>query len=240
MIKLNTNFYKNFSKVYDNCQASDYSVFMGEIVLHFFNEYHSGETFKSNIDLCCGTGELCKFFTENGVKSKGVDISHEMLEIACDKYPDIEFIEADITKYADNEMYDFATCFNDSINHICDVESLKSAIKNIGTLLRKGGYFIFDVNNFNFIQFKKYTALAKDDMELTYHFQRSDKFITCDIEYIKDGKVMWVEKAYEREYTVDELARILNDSGFIIEICSQHFFEEHELIKWKFITKKIF
>lgn len=236
---MSTDLYRKFSKVYDNCHASDYSVFMGEIALSYLNEYHSGETFKSNIDLCCGTGELCNFFMENGIKSKGVDISHEMLEIACDKYPDIEFIEADISKYTDNERYDFATCFNDSINHICEVDSLESAIKNIGTCLRKDGYFIFDVNNFNFVSFEKYTSLAKDDMEMTYHFQRNDKFITCDIEYIKDEKVIWAEKAYEREYTVDELAGILNDAGFVIEICSQHFFEDQELIKWKFVTKKI-
>lgn len=65
---------------------------MGSIILKYLNEKHPNENFKKNLDICCGTGELCNFFMNNNIDSKGVDISEDMITVARDKFPNIEFI----------------------------------------------------------------------------------------------------------------------------------------------------
>ena len=236
---MNIKLYKQFSQVYDECNLSNYSLLMGKIALRYIKQMHPNESFKKHLDICCGTGELCRFLSENDIDTKGVDFSREMIAIAQSKYPEIEFITDNIITYRDDEKYDFVTCFNDSLNHITDVESLKATIDNISSYVRKDGLFIFDINNYNSLNYEKYTSRDINGSELTYHFHRDDKLITCDIEYLKGGKLIWVEKAFEREYLVDEMAQILNDAGFVIETCSQYFYDDQETIKWKFVTKKI-
>ena len=108
---MNTELYKEFSTVYDSLNCSNYSLLMGKIILKYLNEKHPDENFKKNLDICCGTGELCNFFMSNNINSKGVDISEYMITVARDKFPNIEFIIGDVTTYHDNEKYDFVTCF---------------------------------------------------------------------------------------------------------------------------------
>ncbi|WP_296797980.1 class I SAM-dependent methyltransferase [uncultured Methanobrevibacter sp.] len=236
---MNTELYKEFSKVYDGLNCSNYSLLMGSIVLKYLNEKHPNENFKKNLDICCGTGELCNFFMNNNIDSKGVDISEDMITVARYKFPNIEFITDDVTTYWDDEKYDFVTCFNDALNHITDVESLKSTINNISHYVRKNGLFIFDINNYNSLNYEKYSSRQIDNRELTFHFHRNNKLITCDMEYLENGEVIWCKTAFEREYYVDEIALILNNAGFVIETCSQYFYDDEEIIKWKFVTRKI-
>ena len=40
------------------------------------------------------------------------------------------------------------------------------------------------------------------------------------------------------DIAVDELTQMLNDEGFILESCSQHFFFEKQIKKWKLVYKK--
>lgn len=77
--------YKFFSEIYDACSVSKYSILFGESMLKYFEVMHPNESFKKNLDLCCGTGTLCNFFIENGIESKGVDLSNGMLETALKK-----------------------------------------------------------------------------------------------------------------------------------------------------------
>ena len=77
-----TDLYKDFAAVYDECGVSDYSISFGNAMLEYINRMHTNETFKKNLDICCGTGTLCNFFKDKGIETKGVDISKEMLDIA--------------------------------------------------------------------------------------------------------------------------------------------------------------
>lgn len=48
------------------------------------------------LDVGCGMGHYSKYVSDKGVKVTGVDFSEGMLKIAKEKYPEIEFINADI------------------------------------------------------------------------------------------------------------------------------------------------
>lgn len=234
-----TDLYKDFSKVYDECEVSDYSISFGNAMLDYLNRMHNNETFKKNLDICCGTGTLCNFFKDNGIETKGVDISKEMLDIARDKYPDIEFIECDVMKYQDDGTYDFVTSTDDAMSHLVDASDVRKVFRNVNNLLRVNGLFIFDINYFQLISFEKRDKSLDDYRRLTYHLKRDGKIITYNVEYYEENELLWKGKVLERDYSIEEITQILNEEGFALELCSQHFLNEKRCKKWKIVAKKI-
>lgn len=200
---------------------------------------HPNESFKKNLDLCCGTGSLCNFFMENGIESKGVDLSEGMLEIALKKYPDIEFVHCNIINYKDDEKYDFITLIDDALNHIIEIDDLKKSFQNANDFLRKDGLFIFDINNFNQISSKKREKFSDDSKKLVYTTSKEDKLVNYKIEYYENDEFIWSEIINERDYTVDEIIGLLNDTGFVLEVCAQYFFDETRMSKFNFVARKI-
>ena len=231
--------YSNIAEIYDECSVNDFSVSFGNAMLKYFNGMHSNETFKKNLDICCGTGTLCGFFKENNIETKGVDISSAMLKVARNKYPNIEFIEADVVKYQDDETYDFVTCIDDAFNHIVDVDDAKKVIKNIYKLLRVNGLFILDINNFNLLPTGEYNKSSNDYSRLVYKLHKEEDLFKTHVEYYEHEKLVWKNSVVERNYSIDDLTQMFNEEGFVLESCSQHLFEEKRCAKWKFIFKKI-
>lgn len=221
-----SDLYKKFSEVYDECGVSDFSLSFGEAMLEYFNIMHPNEVFKKNLDLCCGTGTLCNLFKENGIETKGVDISREMLDVASNKYPDIEFVQYDVRQYHDGEKYDFITITDDALQHIINVEDVKKVVRNIYEHLRVNGLFIFDINYFHKISFEKYNKSLDDSRRLSYHPHRDGKIVRFDVEYYGDGVLLWKDQVFERDFSVEEITQILNESGFLVESCSQLFINE--------------
>lgn len=231
--------YKYLSEIYDECNINDHSIIYGESMLRYFEIMHPNESFKKNLDLCCGTGSLCNFFMENGIESKGVDLSEGMLEIALKKYPDIEFVHCNIINYKDDEKYDFITLIDDALNHIIEIDDLKKSFQNANDFLRKDGLFIFDINNFNQISSKKREKFSDDSKKLVYTTSKEGKLVNYKVEYYENDEFIWSEIINERDYTVDEIIGLLNDTGFVLEVCAQYFFDETKMAKFNFVARKI-
>ena len=231
--------YTFFSEIYDECNVSSYCVLFGESMLRYFEIMHPDESFKKNLDLCCGTGTLCNFFMGNGIESKGVDLSNDMLETALKKYPDIEFVHCNIIEYKDDEKYDFITSTDDALNHIIEIDDLKKAFENANALLRKDGLLIFDINNFNQFNFEKLEKFTGDSTKLVYTPTREGKIVKSKVEYYENNELLWSEELDERDYSVDEIINLLNATGFVLEVCAQYFFYETRMIKFNFVARKI-
>lgn len=48
------------------------------------------------LDAGCGAGRFCKLIEDKGFKAIGIDLSSELIKLAKESYPEIEFIEADM------------------------------------------------------------------------------------------------------------------------------------------------
>ncbi|MCK5047264.1 MAG: class I SAM-dependent methyltransferase [Candidatus Heimdallarchaeota archaeon] len=86
--------YDSSAEIYDNRY--------NEIQAHKYQEILSRVDFSESsgiIDIGCGTGTFLGLIKQsvngNGKQLLGVDISHEMIKIAHEKFPDIDFIVAD-------------------------------------------------------------------------------------------------------------------------------------------------
>lgn len=89
------------------------------------------------LDIACGTGVLFPDYIRREAVVTGVDISPEMVQIAREKFPDIEVICADAEEYAFSEAYDSVMIYN-AFPHFADpkrlLENLSKALKDNGRL----------------------------------------------------------------------------------------------------------
>jgi len=93
------------------------------------------------LDLCTGTGDLAGILqkTYTDCKIIGMDFSENMLKIAKEKYPNIEFIEADCTQLPfEDELFDLCVISFGLRN----TEDISKALQEIHRVLKKDGYFI--------------------------------------------------------------------------------------------------
>ncbi|WP_283130581.1 class I SAM-dependent methyltransferase [Enterovibrio norvegicus] len=94
------------------------------------------------LDIGCGCkGRFIELLSHEGFTPTGLDVSTEMLKIAQKRYPDTDFVLADICEYTLPEKYDFITGW-DSIWHI-PLSEQRAVLTKIVESLNVGGVFIF-------------------------------------------------------------------------------------------------
>jgi len=109
------------------------------------------------LDLGCGNGKTCKYFSELGYKTLGLDFSDEMLKLAKKHSPNLNFKLKDITKFSFDKKFDGAI-YAYSLFHLNE-EQAESSIQCVSNalnsksplllLLQKGKGEIIEPEPFN-------------------------------------------------------------------------------------------
>ena len=86
------------------------------------------------LDVACGTGVMIPYYLERSANPTGIDLSKKMVEIAKDKFKDVEFIWGDVEELNDRK-FDHVVVYN-AFPHFIDPEAL---VKHLVTLLNKDG-----------------------------------------------------------------------------------------------------
>ncbi len=140
---------RNFARVY-NVKWSNYAKQVAPLILNFYRSTPIGQTNKSLLDLCCGTGNLALHFLENGFTVVGIDLSEHMLHYAKEntsRYCEsgqATFIQADASNFTLSEHFGLVVSTYDSLNHLDGVEALRNCFRCVYAVC--DGYFIFDLN----------------------------------------------------------------------------------------------
>ena len=122
----------------------------------------------SILDVGSGTGFYLEIWKQLGCgKLSGIDITYIAIENLGKKYPQYEFLKADIGDNLDKSFNLFSTTYDiisslDVLFHIVEDERYRRAFQNIYDLLRPGGIFIFSEN-----------FLHKDSIRSPYQTSRS-------------------------------------------------------------------
>ena len=88
------------------------------------------------LDVACGTGVLFPdYFARNVGSLTGIDISSEMVKIACEKFPQVEILCADVEEAAFDKKFDCIMVYN-AFPHFPNPEHLIEVLSN---LLKPGG-----------------------------------------------------------------------------------------------------
>ena len=123
-----------------------------EAVVAFYNEIltREGVCPRTAVDLACGTGSVAVLLAEAGLQVTAVDMSEDMLTVACQKAAQLEnpprFVCQKLQELHLPRGVDLAVCALDSLDYITDPSDCAEAIRRVYKALNPGGIFIFDVN----------------------------------------------------------------------------------------------
>lgn len=90
------------------------------------------------LDIGCGTGDLAAKIQENGATVLGTDASADMIELARQNYPTIQFEQKDATTLDYNQEFD--AVFSNATFHW--IENQKELLKGIYKSLKYGGRLV--------------------------------------------------------------------------------------------------
>ena len=96
------------------------------------------------LDVACGTGGHA-YYLQNSFNVLGLDINPEMLDIAREKLPEMEFVHGDMKKMDLNKEFDVIICLFSAINYHTTLDELENSFKRFYKHLESGGILIFDL-----------------------------------------------------------------------------------------------
>lgn len=136
--------YKNFARYYDKIyKGMDYE---GEVeFIKWAVHKHQPSSNNLLMDVACGTGTHAQKLTDN-FKITGVDLSSQMLEIAREKVPNVNFIQGDMKNLNIGSKFDVITCIFSAIHYNRNLKELGDTIQNFYEHLNPGGILIFDLS----------------------------------------------------------------------------------------------
>lgn len=183
--------------------------------LEFYLSYAEKEM--SILEPLCGSGRFLIPFLEKGYQIKGVDNSREMLEKLKQKAPDSMVEQNDIEKYQTQESFDYIFISSGSVSLFTDMESCKSILSKMKTLLKKGGKFVFAVDT---------TANRCPDTDeyKTSHTQFGPGLyeLYCGTELLQEERMDFQTHLYE----LGEMESILKEIGFTTVLVYSSFEKE--------------
>jgi len=208
--------------------APHYDVLMSAVPYRMWVGYYQlllaqqGQTPKTLLDVCCGTGTLSTILCREGYEVAGIDLSEPMIvearKKATEQRLDIEFIVGDVCDFDLGRRFDAAFSFFDSLNYIADFAALRKAIQNLSRHIKKGGSFIFDLNTAYAFEEKMFDQRdLRKRAPIRYQwkgdYDPTSRVIEVTMEFVRDGE-RFQEKHVQRAHSDDEIRSLLQEAGF--------------------------
>jgi len=140
-----------FARIY-NTQWSGFARRMGPRIERFYQELpRSVRKNRTLLDLCCGTGQLAEYFLRRGFQVTALDLSGPMLDLAKENLRNymvnssVTFAQADAAKFQLETSHGLVVATYNALNHLPDVDHLRSCFISVAAATVSGGCFIFDL-----------------------------------------------------------------------------------------------
>ena len=99
---------------------------------------------KTIVDAGCGTGRHSLALAEARFSVVGVDASAEMIEVARERAPELEFVVSDFVDWQPEVAFDGALC-RGVLNELTEDEDRQAALDALHRMLRPGGLLVLGV-----------------------------------------------------------------------------------------------
>lgn len=212
--------YGEFSNIYDKLVFDiDYFSYQNRIKekVGFSDSMHV-------LELGCGSGNMTEYFQTDHYT--GVDLSEEMIQIARQKFPTLQFVVDDILTYHSLETFDLIFTTLDTINYLLDLCDLQNMFYNIYDMLNQNAFFVFDLNS----PYKLREVLGNnqfvyeyDDVFYTWvnQYYPQDQIVDFFLDFfIKEGEMYTRvhEEQTQRIYEPNWIQTILEMIGFSVRL----------------------
>ena len=205
--------YEVLSDYYDMFMSDDYY----DDYIDFINQHI---TFKSVLELGCGTGEMAIRFALQGKDVLATDLSSEMLEVVYDKsfrqFP-VRLACMDMCDFDIDDAFDAVMILTDGINYIIDEADILKVFKNSYKALHEDGVLLFDINSLykcNEILNDYYEIIDEDDFHFEWHSTTDGNgLVTHDVTIADDGETFH-EQHIQRTLSNDVYHQLLKSAGF--------------------------
>jgi SAM-dependent methyltransferase len=189
--------------------------------VNFIEESLGCEAGAMILDLACGTGRHAVELAARGYQVVGFDLSLAMLARASDEAQDrrqkINFVQGDMREMTFEETFDGVYSWNTSFGYF-DEEKNGAVIARVHKALKKGGQFLLDVVNRDYIVrqapslawFEGDGCICMDEMTIDFITSRMKVKRTLMMD---DGRTKEIEYSI-RTYALHELGKMLHDNGF--------------------------
>ncbi len=209
------------------------------------------------LELASGTGTLSLEFARRGHSVLGVDLSRRMVEVARRKAKEeglddrAFFYCADMADFDPSPYgpFDLVICLFDSLNYITEPDRFQRLFFNVRTAVRKGGYFIFDLNSEYSLSHHLFDLnnLWKKRAPLYYYWKSTYDSVSrlCRIDmwfaYRTDkGFYRFKELHWQRSYSIDEVRKMCEKAGWDwVRIYEAYTFRKPEPTseRWYFVLR---
>jgi SAM-dependent methyltransferase len=139
-----SNLARVYDAIFDDVEYDDWCAFTLETIQALGWRHFGAGT--SVLDLACGTGSSTLPYSERGFEIVGVDMSADMLEVAREKLPGVEFIQQNFLELNLESRFDLIICVFDSLNNLLESSDLEQTFARVLSHLKPGGVFAFDCN----------------------------------------------------------------------------------------------
>jgi SAM-dependent methyltransferase len=173
------------------------------------------------LDLACGTGRQAIDLASRGYEVVAFDLSLSMLARAGDEAQErdvkLNFVQGDMREMTFEEQFDGVYSWNTSFGYF-DEEKNANVVDRVHRSLKKGGLFLLDVVNRDFILrqspslawFEGDGCVCMDEMTIDFITSRMKVKRTLMLD---DGRSREIEYSM-RVYSLHELGKILHEHGF--------------------------
>lgn len=177
---------------------------------------------KSAIEVCCGTGTLCRMLAKKDIQMTGIDLSRAMIDVAIENASrenlDIRFSCQDASTFQLPWRFDAAFSFFDSLNYIVDPECCKSAIARTAEHLAPGSPFVFDLNTaYAFEKHLFNQTDMKPSRKVRYkwqsHYDPESRICRVEMDFWTDGH-HFEEVHLQRAHSQEEISSWMKAAGF--------------------------
>ena len=188
------------------------------------------------LDVGCGTGIHNYILSSLGHDCVGIDISKQMIEVAnANNKTDARFINVSAEEFIDDKRFDLCISLFNVINHVIEIEKLKTFFEKVAQNLKKNGLFVFDC--FNSVAVIKSRPLVKDKSGFTITPEYNPYNGILKMEYAGTSNFTLTHRIWD----ISLLVEMLESVGFEVEFYKRNTFQELSESDYKitFICRRI-
>lgn len=175
---------------------------------------------KTLLDIACSTGQHLQYL-QKYFDAKGLDINPDLIAIARERCPSVEFHVGDMMDFDLGRKFDVVTCLFSSIAYAKTVDNLNSAIVSMARHLVDGGLLFVEP----WVSPEKYwdnnivmniAESPEQKIAWMYVGKRDGTLVTNDINYMvgtPDGVFHFTETHYMGLFTYQDYINAISNAG---------------------------